>query len=153
MLISIHDSDVAVYCFVLKQSTRILSGCEKKPTRSKAELEATASVSDFSNWFRPNTKCYTAYYDTRSTVFFWPAWQCSCNHKPSSHPQALAERNAIASPRGKAMHMYPHGNCHPQTIGRKHRYFHFTCLDRGGGLKRRSSGTIKAFLWIEIACG
>ena len=71
---------------------------------------------------------------------FWTAWQCSCNHKTSCHPQALAERNGIASLLCKAMHMYPYRNCHPQTVGRKHRYCHFTCLDKGGGLKRRSNG-------------
>ena len=43
---------------------------------------------------------------THGRRFFWLAWQCSCNHKPSCHPQALAERNGIASPLGKAMHMY-----------------------------------------------
>ena len=89
---------------------------------------------------------------TQERRFFWPAWQCTCNHKPSCHRQALAERNAIASPLGKAMHMYPHGNCHPQTIGRKHRYCHTTCSERGEPM-RRSNGTIKASLKSQIACG
>ena len=52
----IHELIVEVFRFVIEPYTRILFEFEKKPTRSKAELEAIALVTDF----EPNTKCHTA---------------------------------------------------------------------------------------------
>ena len=74
-------------------------------------------------------------------IFFYPAWQCTCVRTPSCHPQTLAEKYAIALPYGKAMHMYPHGECHLQTSGTERCYCHITCSSRRESM-RRSSGTI-----------
>ena len=49
---SVREANVGDYCFVQESSTKISPESYKKPTRSKAELEATAPVTAF----KPNTK-------------------------------------------------------------------------------------------------
>jgi len=64
---SVHESNVEVFCFVAEPTTRILSESQKKPTQSKAELEATAPVTAF----KPNTECHRCLSGEAPDTYFF----------------------------------------------------------------------------------